>query len=62
MWASRGGTVHIVDTIEAVREAALQYFDETDKPVQVCREHQIRSGNSKLIYISYTPPARLPAR
>lgn len=35
MWASRGGTVHIVDTIQSVREDALRYFEETEKPVQV---------------------------
>lgn len=62
MWASRGGTVHIVDTIEAVREAALRYFEETDKPVQVRREYHIRSAVSELIHILYTPPARLPTR
>lgn len=29
MWASRGGTVNLCDSIPAVREQARQYFDET---------------------------------
>jgi 3-hydroxyacyl-CoA dehydrogenase len=35
MWASRGGVVHIVDQIASVREDAVKYFNETDRPVQV---------------------------
>lgn len=35
MWASRGGEVHIVDKIQSVREDALKYFEETEKPSQV---------------------------
>lgn len=44
MWASRGATIHLCDSIEAVRLQAKEYFDEHAKEVQQpeCQHGQLK--------------------